>query len=58
MHKDVLNFVCLLNLDADPDAVDARLDEDFLVLVPCNRQRIKKHLGRTDGFDFGYIMSL
>lgn len=36
MDEDVLNLVCLLDLDADADAVDARLDQDSLVLVPGN----------------------
>lgn len=33
VDQDVLNFVCLLNSYADANTIDARLDEDFLVLV-------------------------
>jgi len=41
MHKDVLYLIGLLDLDTDADAVDAGLDEDLLIFVPRNRQRIE-----------------
>jgi hypothetical protein len=37
----VFDFICLLNLYADPDTVDARLDEDSLIFIPGNRQGIE-----------------
>ena len=46
VDQDVLNLVGLLDLDADPYAVDAGLDEDTLVLVAGNRERRQQHLGR------------
>jgi hypothetical protein len=32
----MLNLVCLLDLDADPDTVNAWLNQDALILVPRN----------------------
>jgi hypothetical protein len=32
----MLNLVCLLDLDADPDTVDAWLNQDPLILIPRN----------------------
>jgi hypothetical protein len=40
VDQDVLDLVCLLDLDAYPYAVDAGLDEDTLVLVPGNDQGV------------------
>jgi len=37
----VFDLVCLLDFDADPDTVYARLDEDPLVLVSRNSQRVQ-----------------
>lgn len=54
----MLNLVCLLDLDANTDGVDAGLDEDSLVLVSRNRQWGKEDFGRCLGFDLGNIMSL
>ena len=34
MHEYVFYFVRLLDLDADPNAVDTWLDENLLILVP------------------------
>lgn len=39
MNQDGLDLVGLLDLDADANTVDARLDEDLLVLVARNDQR-------------------
>jgi hypothetical protein len=36
VYQNMLNLVCLLDLDADPDAVNARLNQDPLILVPRN----------------------
>lgn len=40
MNKNVLDFVGLLDFDADADAVDTWLDENFLMVVPGHRQWI------------------
>ena len=40
VDQDVLNLVCLLDSDADTDAVDAGLDEDTLVLITRDSQRV------------------
>jgi hypothetical protein len=36
VYQNMLNLVCLLDLDADPDTVNAWLDQDSLILVPRN----------------------
>ena len=41
----MFNLVRLLNPYADSDTVDAWLNEDFLILVACNSQRIQEDLG-------------
>ncbi len=46
VDQDVFDLVGLFDLDADPYAVDAGLDEDTLVLVAGNRQGRQQHLGR------------
>jgi hypothetical protein len=45
VDQDMLDLVGLLDLDADSYAVDARLDEDPLVLVARNGQWRQEHLG-------------
>jgi hypothetical protein len=35
VNENMLNLIRLLNLDADADAVDARFDEYFLIVVAC-----------------------
>ena len=57
MDQDILNLVCLLDLDADPDTVDAGFNEYPLVLVSGDDQGRKKDLGRCAGFDLGYIVT-
>jgi hypothetical protein len=52
----MLDLVRLLDLDTDADRVDARLDQDALVLIARYRQRAQHYLGRRLGFDFGNIM--
>ena len=56
MDEDVLDLVRLLDLDADPDAVDARFDEDSLIFVARDGERIQQHFGRACGFDLWHIM--
>lgn len=57
VHQDMLNLIRLLDLDADADGVDARLDEDPFVLVPGHRERVQQHLRRLPGLDLGHIMA-
>lgn len=54
----MLNFVGLLDFDTDADAVDTRLNEDFLMVVPGHRQWVQKDLGRAGSLDLWHIMSL
>lgn len=58
VDEDVLDLVGLLDLDADAHRVDARLDEDPLVLVAGYRQGRQEHFGRRLGLDLGDIVSL
>lgn len=58
VDKDLLDFVGLLDFDADADAVDARLDEDTLILVARNGQRGQEDLGRCASLNLGDIVSL
>jgi hypothetical protein len=44
MYQNMLNLVCLLDLDADPNAVDAWLNKDSLILIPGNGQGIQENL--------------
>ena len=57
MDQYVLDLVCLLDLNADSDGVDARLDKDSLVLVSGDGQWGQQHLWRCLGFYFGNIVS-
>jgi hypothetical protein len=38
----VFDFICLLDLNADPDTVYARLDEDSLILVSGDSQGVQQ----------------
>ena len=58
MDKNVLDFVGLLDFDADPDAVDTWLNEDFLVIVPGHCQRVQQDLWGAGSFDLWDIMPL
>lgn len=58
VDEQVLNLIGLLDLDADADGVDARLDQDSLVLVTGNGQGREQHLGRGLSFDLGDIVTL
>ena len=57
MHQYVFNLVCLLDFDADTYAVYTGLNEDPLVFVPRDCQRVEEDFWGTGGFDFGNIMS-
>lgn len=45
MDQDVLNLVCLLDLDAYSHAVDARLDQDALAFISRDRKRVEDDFG-------------
>jgi hypothetical protein len=53
----MLNLVCLLDLDADTDTVDTRLDQDSLILIPGYRKRVEEDLRRAGRLDLRYVMS-
>lgn len=53
----MLNLVGLLDLNADPYAVDAGFDEDALVLVASNGEWCQQHLWRGAGLDLRYIVT-
>ena len=54
----MLNFIGLLDFDADADAVDTGLNEDFLMVVSGHCQWIQKDLGRAGSLDLRDIVSL
>lgn len=58
VDEDMLNLVCLLDLDAYAHAVDAGLDEHPLVLVSRDGERVQDDLGRARSLDFRDIVSL
>jgi hypothetical protein len=43
VHKDMLNLIRLLDLDADSNAIDAGLDQDALVLISGDGERVQQH---------------
>jgi hypothetical protein len=51
MYEDILNLVCLLDLDADPHTVYTWLNEHPLILISRNCQRVQKHFRRGLRFD-------
>ena len=57
VDQDVFDLVCLLDPDADADAVDTGLDEDTLVLIAGDGQRVQEDFGRGLGFDLWDIMA-
>lgn len=58
VDQDMLDFVRLLDLDAYPHAVDARLDEHPLVLVASNGQRREEDFRGCPGLDLRDIVTL
>ena len=54
----MLYLIGLLDLDADADAVDARLDENPLVLISGNRQRVQDNFWGRFRLDLGDDVSL
>ena len=57
MNQYVLDLVRLLYFDADSNAVNARFDQNFLVFVAGDGQRVKEHFWRAGRFDFGNIVA-
>ena len=57
MNKYVFDLIGLLYFDADSNAVYARFDEDFLVLIAGDSQWVEKDFWRAGGFDFGDIVA-
>lgn len=56
MHKYIFDFVCLLDLDADADAVDTRLDENLFIFISRHCERIQQDFWRAGSFYLGYIV--
>jgi hypothetical protein len=54
----MLDLICLLDLYANSNAVDARFDQDFFVVVPRNGQGIEKGFRGRCSLDFRDIVSL
>lgn len=57
MYEDMLDFICLLDSNANSNAVYARFYKNFLFLIARNRQRIKKKFWRSSCFYFRDVMS-
>lgn len=58
VRKDMLDLVCLLDLDAQTHTVHRGLNQHDLVFIPADGQRRKDHLGRRLRLDFGDIVAL
>lgn len=58
VDQNVLDLVCLFDLDAYPHAVDTGLDVHALVLVSRHSKRIQDDFGRARSLDFGNIVAL
>jgi hypothetical protein len=54
----MLNLICLLDLDADPNTIDTRLDKNPFILVSRNCKRIQKDFRGGVRFYFRNVMSL
>ena len=57
MNQYVLDLIRLLYFNADSDTVNARFDQNFLVLIAGDGQRIKEHFWRAGGFNLGNIVA-
>lgn len=57
MHQYVLDLICLLDLDADPDAVHTWFYQNLFVLVPGDGQGVEEDFGAAGGFDFRHVVS-
>ena len=57
MHQYILYLVRLFYFDANTHTVDRRLDEDFLVLIARDEQRVEEDFWGAGSFDFGDVVS-
>lgn len=57
MHQYILDLVRLFNPDTDSYAVDAGLNEHFLVFVAGDGQWIEEDFGGASCFDLGDVVS-
>jgi hypothetical protein len=57
VYKDMLNLIRLLDLDADTNTVDAGLNQDPLIFVSGDRQRVQEDLWGSLCFNFWNIVS-
>lgn len=57
VHQNVFYLIRLLDLYADPHAVDAWFYQDLLVLVAGHGKWVQQHLRRAGGFNFRHIVS-
>jgi len=53
----MLNLVRLFNLYADPNGIDASLNQNPLVLIPGNDKRVEDDFGSPAGLNFRGIVS-
>jgi hypothetical protein len=53
----MLDFVCLLDLNADSDTVDARLNQDSLIFVSRYSQRVQQDFRGCLRFNFWHVMT-
>lgn len=58
MYQNILDFIRLLDTNANAHTIHTGLDQDLLALIAGHCERVQEHFGRTGSFDFGNIMSL
>lgn len=58
VHEDFLDLIGLLDPDADAHAVDARLDEDALIIVAGDDDVVEQHFRGGPGLYLGHIVTL
>jgi hypothetical protein len=56
VYQNMFDLVCLLYPNADPNAVNARLNENLLILITGDSERIEQDFWRTGCFYFWDIM--
>src|SRR5437762_12376626 len=57
VHEDILNFIRLLDTDADADRVDGGFDQDPLVLVARDREWVQEEFRGAGGFNLGDVVT-
>jgi len=53
----MLNLVCLLDLYADSNGIDAGLNQDLLVLIPSDDKWVEDDFGSPPGLNLRSIVS-